>query len=158
MTTKKTTPKTEKNPKGAGRPVNTDAKARFLLIYPDYGTIEHAAKEAGVSAKTVYNWIKADAEFTKQVEDIRPVAKSVYVGVLEAEAHRRAVKGVLEPVFYQGKLVSRIRKFSDVLLIVLLKANAPEKYIERQAVEHTGNIGIQIKEVEVRLSGNSNPS
>ena len=56
---------------------------------------------------------------------------------LEGEARRRAVEGWDEPVF--GKLgpgqgtgqVGTVRKFSDTLLIFLLKGGRPEKYGER---------------------------
>jgi len=116
-----------------------DKKAAFLKIFPEMGTIELAAKQSGISRKTVYNWLASDKNFKKRFDKVRPVAKEVYVGTLEQEAHRRAVEGVLEPVFYQGELVDHVRKFSDVLLIVLLKANAPEKYRERveQSVDLT---------------------
>jgi hypothetical protein len=49
---------------------------------------------------------------------------------MEAEAYRRAVKGVLKPVVQQGRVVARVRLYSDSLLALLLKAHAPEKYRE----------------------------
>lgn len=49
---------------------------------------------------------------------------------MEAEAFRRAVKGVLKPVFHQGKITARVRQYSDPLLALLLKANLPAKYRE----------------------------
>ena len=56
----------------------------------------------------------------------------------EDELHRRAVEGDDKPV-YQGKeLVGHIRTYSDSLLQLVLKANDPDKYADRQKVEHTG--------------------
>ena len=40
---------------------------------------------------------------------------------LENEARRRAIEGVVDDVWYQGEKVGKQRRFSDVLLIFLLK-------------------------------------
>src|SRR5262249_21583923 len=61
------------------------------------------------------------------------------VEVLEAELRRRAVEGWLEPVYYRGKKVGDVRKFSDTCLIFALKGEKPEKYRER--FEHAGKDG-----------------
>lgn len=50
---------------------------------------------------------------------------------LEDEAARRAKVGWEEPVFYQGSECGRVRKFSDTLLIFLLKAR-DAKYKDQQ--------------------------
>ena len=54
----------------------------------------------------------------------------------EAEAARRAVTGVERPVTVAGEHVV-VREYSDTLLILLLKANRPEKYKDRQAIDHS---------------------
>jgi hypothetical protein len=51
--------------------------------------------------------------------------------LLETEARRRALEGVEEPVFYQGQQCGTVHKYSDTLLIFLLKGCRPEKYVER---------------------------
>ena len=53
-------------------------------------------------------------------------AKQEAVETLEAEARRRAVDGWEVPVCQGGRKVGAIRKYSDLLLIFLLKAAAPE--------------------------------
>ncbi len=50
------------------------------------------------------------------------------VGSLEEEVWRRGMEGVKEPVFYRGRKVGEIRRYSDGLLILLLKAHRPRKY------------------------------
>ncbi len=45
----------------------------------------------------------------------------------EEEAVRRAVDGINEPVFYKGRQVGDIRRFSDTLLIFLMKAGDPAR-------------------------------
>jgi hypothetical protein len=65
---------------------------------------------------------------------------------LEAEAWRRAVAGVREPIVSGGKVVRdddgqpiAIRRYSDNLLFALLKARRPEKFREQRLVEHKMN-------------------
>ena len=47
---------------------------------------------------------------------------------LEREAWRRAHDGIAEPVFQHGKQVGTIQRYSDNLLMFLLKARAPDRY------------------------------
>jgi hypothetical protein len=62
---------------------------------------------------------------------------------LEAEAWRRAVVGVQEPLVSGGKVVRdddgqpiAIRRYSDALMITLLKARRPDRFKDRAVVEH----------------------
>jgi len=64
--------------------------------------------------------------------------------VLEDEAHRRAVDGWDEPKFWQGDEIGVVRKFSDRLLEMLLKARKPEKYRERSDVNVTGDMTVKV--------------
>ena len=54
--------------------------------------------------------------------------------LLEEEARRRAHDGVDEPVWFQGVQCGTVRKYSDTLLIFLLKGAKPDKYRERSSV------------------------
>ena len=58
-----------------------------------------------------------------------------------------------EPVFYQGEVVGSVRKFSDTLLMFLLKGNRPDKYKDRVSKEIAGKDGgaIQVNS-EIDLS------
>jgi hypothetical protein len=44
-------------------------------------------------------------------------------------------------VFYQGQQFATVRKYSDTLLIFLLKGRKPERYRER--VEHSGRLTLE---------------
>ena len=57
--------------------------------------------------------------------------------LLEAEARRRAVTGVDKPVFYKGEVVGSITKYSDRLLMFLLRAHDP-KFRDGGKVKQTG--------------------
>lgn len=144
MATKKKThpnPKTAKNPCGAGRHIDPKLQARFLELYQEIGTVNLAAKQTPIAKKNVYLWVKNNPEFAKAFNEIKPLAKESYVGILEQEAHRRAVEGVDEPVYHKGYLVAKVRRYSDTLLIFLLKGAAPEKYRDHTDLNVSGKDG-----------------
>lgn len=113
-------------------------KKAFLAAYRDTGNIRLACEAAGVKRRaTVYEWQEHDAEFSAAFKQ----AQAEAVEALEAEAHRRAVLGWDEPVIAPGRgIVGSVRKFSDTLLIFLLKGAAPEKYRDRLDMRHSGQM------------------
>jgi hypothetical protein len=108
-----------------------------LEAFEDTGNVTLGCKKARVPRRTFYNWLRDIPEYQASYEESAKIA----AGVLEAEAHRRAVVGVKKGVFYKGKKVAVQQEYSDTLLIVLLKAHAPEKYKERTSNEHSGPNG-----------------
>lgn len=128
---KKTTAKTTTKEKQKRTVLKQKA---FLSAFSQSGHVGNSAKKAGIDRTVIYGW-RSDPEFEVLFEHARKQA----VSVLEDEAHRRAMVGVDEPVFYKGVPCGAVRKYSDTLLIVLLKANAPDKYRERQEI--TGKDG-----------------
>jgi hypothetical protein len=58
-----------------------------------------AAKAAGVAHTVHYKWLKGP-DYKAAFE----LAREEAIGILESEAHKRAVEGVEEPVIWQGKL------------------------------------------------------
>ena len=111
-----------------------------LALYEESANITLACKKASIPRRTFYNWCKEEV-FNKRYAESSVLA----VGLLEDEAKRRAVNGVIKPVYYKGAVCGKIKEYSDVLLIVLLKAHAPEKYKERVQAEHSGPNGKPIE-------------
>ena len=134
----------------------------FLACFRKTGSVSKAAAAAKIDRAMHYRRLKKDAAYRAAFAEAQEVA----VEVLEDEATRRAVEGVEEPVTYQGqfswlpkvdedgnvvldvdgkpmrgKLVT-IRKYSDSVLMFLLRGAKPEKYRERHQVEHTGTVTI----------------
>lgn len=99
----------------------------MLAALAKTGNVTQAARAAKVGRATHYEWLAEDPEYASAAAGAMEEAADL----LEAEAQRRAVTGVLEPVFHQGKKVATVRKYSDTLLIFLLKGAKPEKYKER---------------------------
>lgn len=150
-TPKKDGKKEATKPRRVRRPVKPWREA-FLAQLSQNANVLLSCKTAKVSRAYVYETRNSDAEFAK----LWDAAVDEAIDVLEEEAWRRAVKGVTEPVF--GSLghgqgtgeVGQVQKYSDVLLIFLMKAGRPQKYRER--VEHSGNL--QHSEVVVYLPDN----
>lgn len=63
-----------------------------------------------------------DPDFAVAVE----AAKWEFTEGLERAAYERAVTGVDEPVYYEGKVVGTVKRYSDRLLAMLLKKHDPE--------------------------------
>ena len=115
-----------------------EKRAQFLAALADCGNVTRAAEVAGVSRVYMYQVRANDETFAQSWDE----AARIGAARLEDEARRRAVEGWEEPVWYQGQHCGTVRKFSDTLLICLLKAHYPEKYAERNKSEGTitGNL------------------
>ena len=100
----------------------------FLAAFAERGNVQAACLASGVGRRTIYHWLEDDEGFARQFDDARQTATDV----LEAECRRRALQGVSEPVFYQGKEVGRVQRYSDLLLLALLNAYRPERFGRRQ--------------------------
>jgi len=109
------------------------ARERFLKSYALCGNVTTAAKAAGVGRATVYVWQEHEPEFALAMRQADLQATEV----LEREAWRRAEQGVAEPVYQHGKQVGTIQRYSDQLLMFLLRARAPERYRDRVDVSVT---------------------
>jgi hypothetical protein len=120
----------------------------FLDILAKTGNISRSAKMAGFpDARWINSFRKSNKTFDEKVKE------AVVAGVeaLEGEAYRRAVIGVKKPVIFKGIHMTDengekmyIREYSDGLLQTLLKANNPNKFMERQKVENEVNVNIGI--------------
>lgn len=118
--------------KASGRPwpVWTDA---FLAEYAECGNISLAAKRVGIERHTPTDLRDKDPEgfgvaFAAAHEEA--------TDKLVAEARRRGLEGWEEPVYGrvardQDGQIGVVRKYSDTLLIFMLKGARPEVYRER---------------------------
>jgi hypothetical protein len=104
------------------------------------GCATAACRAAGISRVTAYAWCRRDPEFRAAWD----IALAIGADALEDEARRRAM-GWDEPVFHDGRQIGVVRRYSDTLLIFLLKGLKPEKYRERRetigSVQHKGTDG-----------------
>ncbi len=132
-------------------------KKKFLEAFRLCGNVTEAAAKAGIDRRQHYRWLDEDkkkAEAKRSYWKAFTDAEDEAVEALEKEARRRALDGWEEPVFHLGKRVDVIRKYSDVLLIFLLKGHRPAKYRER--FEHTGSDGGPVR-ILVEYAAEPNP-
>jgi hypothetical protein len=116
-------------------------RKRFLEVLAETGNVTVAVRLSGTSRTRAYELRKADDEFAAAWGE----AEEIAADRLEAEAWRRAVEGIAEPLVSAGKIVRdddgqpiAIRRYSDNLLLALLKAHRPDKFRERRAIEPMG--------------------
>lgn len=113
-------------------------KRAFLQAYRMTGNVSVATRSIGASRDIFYQWCKSDAEFMREAE----IAEAEAVEVMEAEAFRRAMKGVTRSkgVYHNGRQIATetVTEYSDTLLIFMLKARAPHKYRERYEISGKG--------------------
>jgi hypothetical protein len=102
----------------------------FLAALRDSGNVRAATQAAQVDRSTVYKLRDRDKGFAEAFV----IARDEAADVLEAEALRRATLGVDEPVFYKGVPVGSVKRYSDALLIFLLKAARPQTYRENVSI------------------------
>lgn len=114
-------------------------KCLFLEAYSTCGNISKAAEMAGVCRASHYNWINDDETYKIYFTE----AEQEAIDMLETEARRRALNGVSEPVFYQGMECGTVQKYSDTLLIFLLKGARPQKYRENVSVDANVNVSFE---------------
>lgn len=116
--------------KSAPKP-RRDWRPAFIADLRSNGIVSHAATAAGIDRQTAYNEYHRNKDFAATWEDAIEAATDS----LENEAIRRARDGVEEPVFYQGEQVGKIKRYSDSLLMFLLRANRSKFRNDAKPVE-----------------------
>lgn len=106
----------------------TGLKAAFLAELGRLGTVTAAAEAIGVCRTHAYELRRSDPDFAEAFAEALEEAADR----LEEEARRRAVEGTEVPVIHGGKPAVAgdgqpltIRRYSDALLLALLKARRP---------------------------------
>lgn len=108
----------------------------FCKGYAIKGTITGAAKFAGIDPAYHYRWLEQDPDYPQMFKTAH-----LYAGeALIEEGRRRALEGIEEPTgWYKGQPGGFVRRYSDALLIFLIKGAFPDIYKDRH--EHTGKNG-----------------
>lgn len=114
---------------------------KFIKHLSEKANVSAACRKAGISRQYAYQIRDEDGVFKKAWDEALIIATEA----LEYEARRRAEEGVLDPIYYKDSQVGAVRKYSDTLLIFLLKAHRPETYRDNSHVEHSGEITIAKK-------------
>jgi hypothetical protein len=106
----------------------------FLNVFRERGNVRSSCIACKIGRSTVYERLERDPAFRQAFQDAREDAADR----LEDEAWRRAHDGIESKIFSKdGDEIGTEVKYSDTLLIVLLKANRPGKFSERYKVNDT---------------------
>ena len=103
-------------------------------------TVTGACKRAGISRATAYLWKEKDKRFSGRWD----FAIKAGTDTLEDAAKRRATEGVMEDVYHQGEVVGQRVKYSDTLLMFLLKARDPDRFADKREQEAATTLVIDI--------------
>lgn len=118
------TPKKEKNL------AIVDWKPLFLYTLQETGHVGRACIAAGISRNTAYTHRRDESDFARAWD----VSLEDAAWSLEDEAWRRAREGVDEPIVYQGMVIGTQKRYSDTLLMFMLKGIKPDKFADKLVV------------------------
>ena len=126
--------------------IDSPKKRAMLAAMAIHGTVCRSAESARISVHSHYSWLEKDAVYAAAWAE----AKKAACETLEQEARRRAILGVLEPVYQQGRMVGYKRVHSDTLLIFLMKGNQPDKFGDAvlQRHVHSGEVNVRFPDLE----------
>lgn len=111
-----------------------------------YSTV--ACTTIGICYNTMYRWREGSPAFKRAFDLCMEEGKARLIDQLQREAFRRGHDGVEEPVFFMGKEVAKVRKYSDALLTSMLKAKVPDF---RDRLEMAGHLALgQMSEEDLR--------
>lgn len=126
-----------------GQVLKRVAKKRFLEELAGGRTVTGAARVADRHYRTMIRYRSEDPKFAAAW--LEAVEKGT--DALVDEAKRRATDGVDEPVYYKGKVVGTVRRYSDLLLMFLLKSRRPDIFRDNVKAEIVGAGGVPIQPV-----------
>jgi hypothetical protein len=108
------------------------------------GNVSDAAQKCAMSRMSCYQERQRSATFAARWQEI----VDGYTDAMEAEAFRRAVQGVTEPVFHAGEMCGAVQKYSDTLLKFLLESRDPDRFRAKgqtaRATIATGKAGEEV--------------
>jgi len=121
-------------------------KRAYVAALALTGTVKRACRIARISRKL------PNTAFWKTDEVLQEAiirAKGMAADLIEDEAYRRAVKGVMKPTgFYKGEPGAYVTEYSDTLLIFLLKGLLPEKYATQRHDVRSTRVNINLTVVQ----------
>jgi len=143
--------------KKTGKPKASVWKPAFLAALRETGNVTQSAEIAGITREGVYKARRRSNKFAEDWDSALEYATDA----LEREARRRAMQGVRRLKFHQGEMITiplrdedgkivkdkddqtvyvpyEQHEYSDTLLIFLLKAHRPEKFMQRSDITSGG--------------------
>ena len=112
----------ERTPRHDG--VTPEREKEFLETLAATASITEAAAAIGISRAALYRMRKHDPAFAERWSEALRDATAV----LADEAFERAAKGVSDPVWYKGEQIGERVRYSERMIMFLLRSHDPETY------------------------------
>ena len=124
---------------------------QFLIALAQTGNPSVACRTSTITRREVNFLRQTDADFELAFQEAMDEAADL----LEAEAWRRALEGVAEPVVKAGKALLHpvtgeaimVRRYSDALLVMLLRGSKPAKFALRPVSSGREDVGQILREI-----------
>lgn len=100
----------------------------FLKALSEQGNVTAAAQAAELPRRSVYRMRAQNPEFAQAWDNALDEATDH----LAHEAMRRALTGVEEVRYFKGEPIGTVRKYSDQLLMFLLRAYRPTVFAQKK--------------------------
>lgn len=140
-----------------GDGIRHPTKRAFLEAFARSGVVGVAAKAVDMHRSTHGKWMHEEGPEADAYREAFDQAKDAAADLLEATAINRAVRGTRRLVLHEGKpvLIENLDtgemerlwevKYSDTMLIFMLKAARPEKFRERYEFSGPGGGPLQLQ-------------
>lgn len=103
--------------------ITSEHRRKFLETLAMTASVAMAARASGIYVMKWYRLRKSDPKFAAAWEE----ALDLGMRAIEDEVVRRAVHGHATPVFFHGKQVATVRKYSDRLLALLYRRHGLDR-------------------------------
>lgn len=116
---------------------------RALEVFKETGLEKEVYKHLPfIKRRDIAELALINIDFAYEWDDLR----QELVDKLQTAAIKRAVDGVEEPVYYKGEMVGSVTKYSDPLLMFLMKAHAPDLYGDKRTLNvNSKSVSVQIR-------------
>jgi hypothetical protein len=106
--------------------ITLDALDMYITHLALTGRKRKSAILARIEPQSLWAYRKKNSELKERELEAMAFYEEKLVEDIETEIERRAIKGVTEPVFYEGAKCGHKRVYSDRLLTLLAKRHIPE--------------------------------
>ncbi len=123
--------------------INSEHRRRFLETLAMTASVATAARASGIYVMKWYRLRKSDPKFAAAWGE----ALDLGMRAIEDEVVRRAVHGHETPVFFQGKQVATVRKYSDHLLALLYRRHGLDRAQAQESATAVDAVTALLREI-----------
>lgn len=139
--------RTEEGPTPTQIQLAENRRERFLQVLAETGNVTNAAKIAGYAGTSA---LRRARKNSKEFDEQWKLALEAAGDILKDEAWRRAHDGVQEPNYYKGQVVGHTTKYSDSLLMFLIKAIDPSYRDNSRGGDVSVNFGVAMMPMQAQ--------